>query len=120
MTQGRVEMERMFPVGRLGNLGSSVPPATVGALRELVAAVHLMEKGYHVFRALSPSCACDLVAYRDGETPIRIEVRSAPTKPLGFTYRYRGRGKPDAGRQDHFALVTHDGEVFYCPELPTG
>lgn len=46
---------------------------TVGAISELRAAIHLMEQGYNVFRALSPSCPFDLYAFRDDES-LRIEV----------------------------------------------
>lgn len=47
-----------------------------GAASELVAATHLMRQGYHVFRALSASCPVDMVAWRDGEAPLRVEVKS--------------------------------------------
>ena len=58
-----------------------LPPPTLGALSELQVAVDLMAKGYHVFRALSPDCPCDLVAFRPGEPPVRIEVMTVPRSP---------------------------------------
>ena len=61
----------------------SVPSGTKGAAAELRVAADLMMRGYHVFRALSPACPCDLIAYRDGEPPIRIEVKSGPNIAFG-------------------------------------
>jgi hypothetical protein len=48
---------------------------TTGAIGELAAGADLLRRGYEVFRALSPSCSCDLVAVRDGQI-LRIEVRT--------------------------------------------
>ena len=39
--------------------------ATVGAISELVVCVDLAKKGYEVFRAISPSCSCDLIARKN-------------------------------------------------------
>lgn len=49
---------------------------TIGALAELMACVDLMRNGYEVFRAMSPSSDCDVIAIKDGITH-KIEVRSA-------------------------------------------
>lgn len=57
-------------------VNQDVKHGTIGAISELVAASYLMGKGWMVFRALSPSCFCDLVAYKDGEKMF-IEVRTA-------------------------------------------
>lgn len=54
-----------------------------GAANELRAAAHLMENGYEVFRALSPSNHCDLIATRDGKAH-RVEVRTGQVyEPTG-------------------------------------
>lgn len=37
------------------------------------AAIHLMDSGYNVFRALSPSCPFDLYAFK-GDRSLRVEV----------------------------------------------
>jgi len=46
---------------------------TVGALHEIVVCADLLRRGYHVFRAISPSCPCDLIATRNGDS-LRVEV----------------------------------------------
>lgn len=92
-----------------------LPAGTVGAIHEMVAATDLMRRGYHVFRALSPSCPCDLLAYKDGTKPIRVEVRTATRRPDGTMYYLQP--KKDEGQQDVFAFVAHDGEIRYIPGL---
>lgn len=47
-----------------------------GAASEMLACAYLLERGYHVFRAISATCPVDLIAYRDGEAPIRVEVKT--------------------------------------------
>ncbi len=53
----------------------NIPTGTVGCLAEMLVSVELMEKGYSVFRALSPTCFCDLISVKDGKM-LRIEVRT--------------------------------------------
>lgn len=67
---------------------AKLPPATVGALNELLASAHLMNHGYHVFRAISPSAPFDLYVFKDGES-LRAEVTT------GYIY-HRGT-KPGKG-----------------------
>lgn len=52
-----------------------ISSGTVGAMSEMRIAVDLMEHGYAVFRALSPSCYCDLIATKDGKI-YRTEART--------------------------------------------
>jgi len=70
-------------------------PGTCGAASELVACAYLMRAGYEVFRAVSPSTSCDLIACRDGVTK-RVEVRSG---------RYYRRG---TDRCDLYLIVRGD------------
>lgn len=48
---------------------------TVGAMSELFVAADLMKRGYNVFRAVSPSCFCDLIAIKN-DNMLNIEVRT--------------------------------------------
>lgn len=96
--------------------GFNLSQGTMGAVGELTVSVDLMKRGYHVFRALSQSCPCDLLAYREGEPAIRIEVRTARKDASGKLKLYKG--PRDEGNQDHYALVSHAGEILYVPELP--
>jgi hypothetical protein len=87
---------------------------TTGAISELRVAVDLLLKGFEVFRAVSPACSCDLIAMREGKTPIRIEVRPANFQINGrLTFP---RSRKDGGRQDHFAYVLPES-IGYEPPL---
>ena len=55
--------------------GPQLSKGTVGAIAELLACADLMSLGYHVFRAESPHCPFDLIAYANG-TSLRVEVKS--------------------------------------------
>ena len=55
---------------------------TVGAIQEYRVGVELLIKGYEVFRPLSPSCSCDLLAMKDGKI-IKLEVRTAYQNKVG-------------------------------------
>ena len=55
--------------------GCPVSPGTAGAIGELRAAADLMLLNLPVFRALSPSCPCDLVVLHGAEL-LTIEVRN--------------------------------------------
>jgi hypothetical protein len=93
----------------------SPPPAvasTRGAANELIVAVDLMRRGYHVYRALSPAAPCDLLV-QHGEIIVRVEVRSTSSgKPAGAILA------KDKGRFDVAAVVAADGTIHY-DGLPT-
>lgn len=54
---------------------AGIPTATTGTVSELRVCVDLLSKGYEVFRAVSPSCSCDLAILRDGRL-LRVEVKT--------------------------------------------
>lgn len=92
-----------------------LPPATRGALSELLASSDLMARGYHVFRALSPACPCDLVAIHPAGKVLRIEVRTGAKKlkgDIGFP-----RHPSDIGKSDLYAVVLWDNTITYVPPL---
>lgn len=84
----RRECERIrnAEVWRAKNPSTGLSPGTAGAVSELIVATDLMLRGYSVFRALSPSCQCDLLALGPDGRSLRVEVRtgyvSAGGKPL--------------------------------------
>lgn len=90
-----------------------VSTSTMGAISELRVAVDLLQQGYAVFRALSPSCPCDLAILLNG-TLLRIEVKTA--------YRTTGgqimpRNKPQGTQAyDVLACVLPDS-IIYKPDL---
>lgn len=99
---------------------ASLPTGTIGAIGELLASADLMRRGYHVFRALSPACPCDLLAYRASpagtiiDPILRIQVRTArlvaPTGMLVFPL-----DEHDKGTFDVLALAVEGDGVYYVP-----
>jgi hypothetical protein len=61
---------------------SDLSSSTRGAIAELVVAIDLMANGYEVFRALSPSSGCDLLAIR-GDALRKLEVRTGSRTTRG-------------------------------------
>lgn len=97
---------------------SKVVPATTGTVSELRVAADLLLKGHAVFRALSPSCACDLVVLaQEGDEwrLYRIEVTT------GYAYQSGGLYYPkhDPAKYDILAVVVAaTGAIHYSPDLP--
>jgi len=91
-----------------------IPRSTVGALSELMVCVDLMRRGYHVFRAVSYHCPCDLIVLNE-EQFLRVEVRTV--------YRSKANGKV-VGNRSHRAdcwagVLIAENEVVYEPPIET-
>ncbi len=87
-----------------------IPSGTVGAIGELRVSVDLMQRGYEVFRALSPHCSCDLAVMKAGNL-VRIEVRS------GYrTLKGQIRVSNPKHRADVLAIALIN-EIIYDPPL---
>jgi hypothetical protein len=125
ISQTRANRKAMFCSNRcrtahykqqIGTLGSGLPSGTTGAIGELVVAIDLLRRGYEVFRALSPSCSCDLAIIRDRNL-VRVEVRTAYLNKLTGSILRNG---VDSAKHDLLALViVNDGSrILYEPELP--
>lgn len=86
---------------------------TIGVATELKVASELFLKGYSVFRALSPSAPCDLIAIKDKHI-FRIEVRTVNyyTKNTDFTKRIK-----DTDDTDYWAFVTPQMVYYYPSDL---
>ena len=89
---------------------NGIPPGTVGAIAELKVSVDLMTKGFHVFRALSPSCLCDLFAIKN-DKQFDIEVRTTYRGNTGVIYKNKNKSTAK-----YFAWVIKD-EIVYEPIL---
>ena len=63
-------------------MASGLPTGTVGAISELLVAGDLLKKGYGVFRSVSPSCYCDILAIKNGEIS-EVEVRTGYKSDTG-------------------------------------
>lgn len=89
-----------------------VSTGTTGAIHELVVSVDLMKRGLHVFRAMSPSCPCDLAVICDGKL-LRIEVTT------GFLLASGRIHVPSKNEKNFDVLaVVHGGVIHYQPDLP--
>jgi len=94
---------------------AGLPRSTVGAASELQVAADLMRRGFHVFRALSAACPCDLVAWREGGPILRVEVKTARVN--GVT----GRVSVQKAGRNIFDVLCHvtPTEVIYEPPIET-
>lgn len=88
--------------------------ATTGAISELRVAVDLLAKGYDVFRALSPSCPCDLAILKDGKL-VKMEVRTSFISVSGKPYKTIDH-RDDTNNIDIYAWVLPD-RIIYEPPL---
>lgn len=87
-----------------------LPTGTVGAIQELRVSIDLMANGYEVFRAISPSCSCDLLALKNGKM-FDVEVRTGYERKNGWV------GCPNQGiRAKHLVIALPD-RLVYKPVL---
>lgn len=71
-----------------------------------------MDRGYHVFRALSPSCPADL-AILNGKELLRVEVTTGSYTRKGSVLA----PVKDLTKFDILAVALHD-RIEYRPDLP--
>jgi predicted nucleic acid-binding Zn ribbon protein len=95
---------------------AALPRSTSGALTELLVCVDLARRGWHVFRAISPSCPCDLMIAK-GSYSLRVEVKTGYMN-LNGSLRHSGLLPANAGFPDIIAIVLGAEEIIYQPELP--
>lgn len=92
--------------------GPSLPSGSVGAVSELVVAADLLERGFEVYRALSPAAPCDLAILRDGRL-LRVEVTSGRRRIGGGI----SRPQKDRLKFDILAVVVRpSNQVIYEPK----
>lgn len=92
--------------------GLGLSPGTMGAISELHVAVDLMEKGFSVFKSLSPNAIFDLIAVTENQL-IRIEVKTGNIdKRTGKVHHPRVRDN----NHDVLAVYTANG-IQYTPEI---
>lgn len=89
-----------------------IPTGTTGAIHELNVCSDLLKKGYHVYRAVSPSAVCDLVILGEFKL-LKIEVTTGHrTANCGIVHP-----KKDFSKFDILAIALHDGTIVYEPDL---
>jgi len=89
-----------------------VNTGTRGAISELRVAADLLERGFEVFRSVSPSSPCDFAIFRDGEL-LRLEVRTGHYDRSGKPYKY---SYFDRSKADVLAMVYKD-KICYNPVI---
>ncbi len=90
----------------------SLSTGTVGALSELRVAIDLMLRGFHVYRAQSPAAPVDLMIFKNGELPLKVEVKTGHERN-GHLYI------PPLKTNNHDILaIATPTEIHYMPELP--
>lgn len=92
--------------------GTNISPGTVGAVSELMVAADLMIKGYSVFRALSPSCFCDLIAIKDSEYR-KVEVRTGYLSGTGKVTFIRKVNEINGLPNEFAVYVNSEKKVYY-------
>lgn len=96
--------------GRSATVLIGLPTATVGAVSEMAVAMDLLKNGHAVFRALSGSCFCDLVSYKDSKI-YKIEVRTGFINKSSENLSFPRNISPDA---DTFAIYERNsGKISY-------
>jgi len=107
----RSGLVRRVPTKHPMGLNTSV----TGAIGEMKVGADLMHRGYYVYRCLSPTGPCDLIAM-DGGRLWRVEVKMAYRGAEG------GITPPTIRRPKSFdvlACVLPDGSIVYEPDLPS-
>jgi hypothetical protein len=106
-----IKARNIIPSFDLGDV--QVTKGTRGAISELRVAVDLMSKGFHVFRAMSSSCPCDLVVWKSGGPFVKVEVKSASKSAKdGAIYR-------QPSKRNEFDVICHAtlDELVYEPPI---
>lgn len=104
----KVRREYLLSLGYNPNL----PNGTRGAISELKVCCDLLEKGFEVFRSVSPHCSCDLAILKDGKL-VRVEVRSNTYSAQKEPYNIKKLKKIKA---DVLAMVMPD-KIIYEPDI---
>ena len=89
----------------------TVPSATTGAIHELIVSTDLLKKGFHVFRALSPSCPADLAILLNGKL-LCVEVTTG-SRTITGKLSHPTKKNP----HDILAIVDRLGEIHYSPSI---
>lgn len=96
--------------GRFERKMLDVSRGTVGAISEIEVSADLMRKGYSVFRSMSPSCFCDIIAIQKNIV-LKIEVRTGVVNKRNKQISFTKNISPFA---DCFAVnVLNERKTFY-------
>jgi|ERR1035437_377137 hypothetical protein len=87
---------------KTSNCIEGVSRGSAGAMAEMMVCADLLKNDYAVFRAISPSCFCDVIAIKNNEMK-QFEVRTAYERPSGKLSYVKNLSHKN-GTPTHFAL----------------
>lgn len=99
------------------NWSSNLSTGQVGAIQEMAVCADLMKRGISVFRAVSPSSSCDLIAML-GTRLVRVEVTTGWRDTSGRVFHAKKRDRT-AGKFDLLAVASKNGLIQYEPPIET-
>ncbi len=97
---------------RQNNPQPVISTGSMGAVGEMIVASDLLLRGFAVYRAVSQSSPCDLIATR-GDAILRVEVTKGIRTMLGCV----NWAKHDEKNYDHLAIYFSDLTILYLPPL---
>lgn len=98
---------------------SDTSKSSRGAMGELVVSADLLQLGFEVFRSVSPSSSCDLIAMKNNQL-FRVEVKSSwttYTKADGKICNNWTIGVKQPNSSYDILAIVRNGEVTYDPPL---
>ena len=102
------KQENLIPAYK--NLSRRVNNSIIGTVSELRAAVSLFKHGYHVFRALSPACPCDLIGLKSGKLTT-FEVRT------GSIVKGSGKIFVERTKEADVLVIVLRNQIIYEPPI---
>lgn len=113
-TDTRIDRRKTKHRNYAARFGIELSSHTIGCISEMLVCADLLQKGWHVYRSISPHAPDDLVARREKKT-VAVEVRSGRQNRAGVI----SCAKPIREKTwDVLAVVLPSGEIHYQPEIP--
>ena len=107
----RKEKQRACTIRTYPTITGSPMTGVIGTVSELRVAADLFQRGYYVFRALSPHCPCDLIGLKDNQLT-RFEVRT------GTISQATGKIWADRRMKADILVIVLATQIIYEPPLP--
>lgn len=101
-------------IGSASGKNLKLDSCKVGTISELIVCTDLFRQGYEIFRAVSQSASCDLIALKN-KNCLRVEVKTGCKTSIGVSWADKKKTQTD-GKHDILAVVVN-GNPIYFPEL---
>lgn len=113
----KCRLEKLKKENQKINPISGLCSGIVGTIAELVVSSDLLGKGYSVFRALSPSCNCDLIILDAEKNLKRVEVTTGYYSLWKNKIFHHKKKCKSLNKFDILAIYMKDGKIIYEPKL---